>query len=490
MSENLFIKTENFANDYNLEDSNNDTNSLSYKTTKLVNFTNMGNVIKGNEEDLDKMEEFLAENVDESSIDIIKKEDVDEMDEFLPEDSPSIHSPSTLTWKSDDRTEATNSHDKHVAQQHLTDTITQQISVPKLEIIDVRKEEQNSKGPDINGDTGARSSANKRRSIISTSRVAQKPIDHKCDLCGSSYTEFNNLRRHIRYKHPLSINAEYICEICNQSFSTQTSLKSHTYWKHPESQTPTKHKCEICDTYYIESKNLRVHIRRRHPSLIDSQYVCKICSQRFNTQRGLDTHSYLKHAETQPPAEHKCEICGSCYVRLYALREHMKKKHPSSIDLKYMCEICNRRFTTQIGLDKHSNLMHPIAKTRARHKCEMCDNSFLEMGDLRRHIRKRHPSSIDTEYICEICNQRFTTSRGLHKHSYWMHQGAHSTQMPTKYNCEQCDRSFKEECKLRIHMRKSHPFSIDTEYICNKCNGRFATQYALEVHSCRWHSTS
>ncbi|XP_073838177.1 uncharacterized protein [Musca autumnalis] len=220
MSENISIKMEPFANDYKQEDTNSDINTLSYNTTKFENFTND---IKEDKVDLDKMEEFLPENANESTIDIIKEEDVDEMDEFLSEDSPT--SSSSLTWKSDDRMDAIIQDvalPQHVTQQQLTSTTTQQISLPKLEIIDVHTDEN-----DINGDSYTNVSSNKGRSIISSFRVAQTPAQHKCEICGRSYTEVTNLQRHMRYKHPLSINAEYICEICNQSFTTQTGFDRH-----------------------------------------------------------------------------------------------------------------------------------------------------------------------------------------------------------------------------------------------------------------------
>ncbi|XP_073842701.1 uncharacterized protein isoform X2 [Musca autumnalis] len=120
MSENVSIKTEPFTKDYKQENSNNDTNTLSDNITQLEHITNMINEIKKDEVDLVKMEEFLPENVDESTIDIIKEEDLDEMDEFLSEDShedvnqmdefltevsSSSYSLSSSTWKSDDRTE-------------------------------------------------------------------------------------------------------------------------------------------------------------------------------------------------------------------------------------------------------------------------------------------------------------------------------------------------------------------------------------------------
>ncbi|XP_073842890.1 uncharacterized protein [Musca autumnalis] len=443
MSENISIKTEAFDNDYKQEDSNNDTNTLDHSTTKHEHFTNMGNDIEEDELDLAKMEEFLPENVDESPIHIIKEEDVDEMDEFLPEDSPSFYSSSSFTWKSDDGTKAF-THDQvphqEVIQQHLITTITQQISLPKLEITDVHEDGQDGNGPKVDDneeDPGNVPMASnkiygkykKEEKICSYKNTTNSDIpptrEHKCELCSSSYRVFYNLLKHMRCKHPLSVNAKYTCGICDQKFFTQRGLKRHSVMMHAEAdstQTHTKYKCELCDCFYIEGKALRAHIRHKHPLSIDSEYICEICHSRFTTQRGHDKHSDMIHpgARSTPMLiRHKCELCDSSFTKVKELRRHMRNKHPLSIDTAYICEICHQRFTTQMGLHLHCTMMHPEAhstQTRTKYKCELCDSSFTHNRDLRKHVRNKHPSSTDTKYICEMCHKIFTTQVGLDRH--------------------------------------------------------------------------
>ncbi|XP_073842924.1 uncharacterized protein isoform X1 [Musca autumnalis] len=378
MSENVSIKTEPIANDYDHENFNNVTHTLSYNATKLEHFTTMGNVIGEDELDLDKMAEFLPENVDISTIGIIKEEEVDEMDEFLPDDSHSTYTASSPTLKSDDRAEVITHdevHQQHVTPQLLTATTTQQMSLPKLEIMDVHEDEHNSNDPEANDSE----EGSLEVSIVSNKKVGK----YKCKTCGKRYDQSKSLLEHVRLKHPS--HTEYICEICQKIFTTQHGLNRHSTWTHPDAdatQAHTKHKCEQCDRSYVNEKSLQRHMRNDHCLGIDKEYICEICNQRFTTKKGLVVHLYKTH-----PAEY-----------------------------------------------------HSI-QTRAKHKCELCDSSYGEVADLRRHIRKRHPSSLDTEYICEICNQRFTTPRGLKKHYYWMHQGAHSTQIPIEHNDKQSDNS-------------------------------------------------
>ncbi|XP_073842913.1 uncharacterized protein [Musca autumnalis] len=417
MSENLSIKTE--PNDCKQEDSNNGTYTLSCKTRKLENFKNMENDIKEEHIDLDNMEEFLPENVDIFTIDVIKKEDVDEMDTFLAEDSRSCYPLSSLTSKSDDRMEVTAhdvvQHHQHVTEQHHTNTNIQQISLPKLEIIDVHTDE---------------------RSVISSSSVPEIRYEHECEICGRRYRESRILRAHIKNMHPSYLDFKYICEICNQKFTTPTGLNHHSLRMHRGDhsiQTRFEHKCEICHSSYLNKTSLRKHLREKHHSSIDTEYICEICNQKFTKQKGLNKHYYWMHRETQLPTKHKCEICGRYYGESKVLQAHIRNKHPSSIDSEYICEICNQRFITQKGLDKHSYMTHTAAHSTQRcskHKCELCHSSYINKTSLRKHIREKHHSSIDTEYICKICNQRFTTPKGLKTHSYRSHP---ESQIPTKH---------------------------------------------------------
>ncbi|XP_073842728.1 uncharacterized protein [Musca autumnalis] len=471
MSDSFCIKTEPIAKDYEQEDTNNDANTLCYNTIKLENFTNMGNYIKKDELSFDKIEENVPKNVDESTIGKIKEENVDEMDELL--------------------------------QQHLTTTITQQISVPKLEIMDVH---------DSDGDTDANVSDDKNSSQeVSTvlkkkvlkykrtdktckdnntektdtsySRESKTHTEHTCELCGKSYPEYINLRKHMRYKHPLSMDTEYICKICDQRFATQTGLDRHCNRTH---RKPTKHKCEICGTCYVDVWHLQIHIRRKHPTSIDTEYICEICNERFTTRRGRDKHSYLMHPAAQTPAQHKCEICGSCYLESQTLRAHIRTKHPASIDTQYICEICHKRFITKKALNIHSKKTHTEAQTLNEHKCELCCSSYTEVSSLLKHVRKKHPSSI-SEYICEICKQGFATQTSLDRHTSTRHLVA---QKPTNHKCEICGRCYLESRNLQSHIRKKHPSSIDTVYICEICNQRFTTQIGLHRHSFKMHSVA
>ncbi|XP_073842899.1 uncharacterized protein isoform X2 [Musca autumnalis] len=393
MSESFCIKTEPIAKDCEPEDCNNNTNTLSYTTTKLENFTNMLNDIK---EDRLDLEEFLPEKIDKVAFDVIKEEDVDKMEEFLPKDSPSIYSPSSLTWKSDDCTKAI-IHDEapheRGTQHYLTNITTEQISLPKLEIIDVHEDEPDSKGIKVTDDEHSKINNKKEgsrhvRKCKNYDKTCEnnntKKSEHKCEICGNCYRGSHTLREHIRNKHPLSINTEHICKICHQKFTTEIGLATHSYRRHP---VATEHKCEICGSYHIRPKALQMHMRNKHPEI------------RFTQTR-----------------KHKCELCDCSYTDDSSLRVHLRNKHPSSINTEHICKICHKKFTTERGLAKHVK-MHP-------------------------EIR----SDSQTKYKCPKCGRIMKTKSGLINH--FKNHGHH---------CPACGKCYKELFDLTIHIKWSHP---------------------------------
>ncbi|XP_073842911.1 uncharacterized protein [Musca autumnalis] len=389
MSESFSIKTEPIAKDYKLEDCNNGTNTLRYNTTKVEHLTNMLNYIKEDGLDLDRMEEFLPEKVDKVAFDQIKEEDVDEMEEFLPENSPSIYSPSSPTWKSDNCTKAIIHDDvqhERGTQQHLTNITTQQISMPKLEIIDVHEGEQDSKGIEVSDDEHSKINNNKEDSrhvfIVPKCKKSDKTcedknitkFEHKCEICGSCYRGPHTLREHIRNKHPLSINTEHICKICHKKFTTEIGLSTHSYRRHP---VATEHKCEICGSYHIRSKALQAHMRKKHPK----------------------THS------TQTRTKQK------------SLQVHIRNRHPSSINTEHICKICQKKFTTAGGLTKHVKF-HPKVRSevhrQTKYKCPKCGIIMRKQSTLIKHL-KNHG------HHCPACAKCYKELFDLTIHIKWSH---------------------------------------------------------------------
>ncbi|XP_073842932.1 uncharacterized protein [Musca autumnalis] len=318
MSQVFSIKTESFDNDYKQEDSGNDTNTLVCNTIKLENFKNMANNIKEEQPDLDKMDEFLPENVDKYKFDIIKEEDVEEMDEFLPEDSTSIHSTSLLSWKSDDRTEVI-THDvalhQHDKEQHQNSTIT------KFEIIDLDTDEDDSKGLEVTDD--------------------------------DKHTKVSDNREDSRES-----NDSWKSDDRTEVITPDVALHQHDKEQHRNS-TITKFEIIDLDTDEDDSKGLEVTDDDKHTKVSDNREDSR---ESNDTCANEDTETYVISPSrvAQKAAKYKCEICGCCYNVHHSLLAHIRNKHPSSLDSDYVCEICNKKFTSPISRGMHYYREHSV----------------------------------------------------------------------------------------------------------------------------------
>ena len=73
--------------------------------------------------------------------------------------------------------------------------------------------------------------------------------------------------------------------------------------------------------------------------------------------------------------------------------------------------------------------------------CKKCDKSFDSAKNLKMHISNIHPSTIE----CKSCGKKFAKSSDFEMHMISQHQET------KKYKCEQCEKSFILEWRLKKH---------------------------------------
>ena len=107
--------------------------------------------------------------------------------------------------------------------------------------------------------------------------------DHKCESCGKLFSQTGDLKKHINTIH--GEDKDYKYESCGKSFLDEQSLKKHTHTIHdkegmPETQSSSveKFKCEICQHNLSSKRNLKVHIENIHEGL--KRFKCEKCSQK------------------------------------------------------------------------------------------------------------------------------------------------------------------------------------------------------------------
>ena len=85
--------------------------------------------------------------------------------------------------------------------------------------------------------------------------------DYKCESCGKSFGQKDNLERHVMTVHE-KIKA-YQCEYCDKNFGEKQNLKSHLKSVH-ENENRKDFSCNVCDEKFLYNSNLKRHILQFH----------------------------------------------------------------------------------------------------------------------------------------------------------------------------------------------------------------------------------
>ena len=85
-----------------------------------------------------------------------------------------------------------------------------------------------------------------------------------CDICGKEFSFVNNLRRHKKYRHPLSVGevGAIPCHTCGKLSKNRESAREHFRRIHT-----TKHRsdpCKFCKRVFYSNWSLKLHTRNVH----------------------------------------------------------------------------------------------------------------------------------------------------------------------------------------------------------------------------------
>ena len=139
----------------------------------------------------------------------------------------------------------------------------------------------------------------------------------QCPECDQSYSEEQNLYKHIKNAH-----YKFSCNKCENKFVSQTGLTSHLQSKHKG----VKYACNQCDYQATQPSNLKVHMERRHGT---NKYACNMCH--FETKAQYDLKLHIKHKH--PSDCVACEHCDKQFTSHAKYVLHVKKKHAYTIGL-------------------------------------------------------------------------------------------------------------------------------------------------------------
>lgn len=207
--------------------------------------------------------------------------------------------------------------------------------------------------------------------------------------------------------------------------------------------------------------NGRLALRNHMFTHSDAKYECPDCERTFNYPQLMEEHR--KRIHTVQEKTFVCTVCEMAFGRAQTLQVHMLTH---TEDKPVECKICHSRFKSELYLK-----IHQVRHSGVRNfECpeEECKKTFCTKSELNFHRRNVH--SDEKPYQCPKCEKRYTKHSQLEKHM----QG-HSA----KFDCTECDKSFRGLKKLNSHVKASH---TPQSYDCETCKKHFRLKHSYNTH--------
>ncbi|CAL8339173.1 zinc finger protein 1035 [Gadus morhua] len=338
---------------------------------------------------------------------------------------------------------------------------------------------------------------------VQTSSVEKKAVHYQCSECNQSFTDglllISHLEDHGRVEQEKNRNTCPECgKVCNNGANLDRHMKAHGIDK--------TYPCLECSKRFPTLGKLLVH--KKHHKKRSRPFLCKICSQRFWSNKSLLGH----FSENHPKELYFCKLCSRHYTLKGSLIRHYKKRHRirqldqyidcseneesidhGSIEVNasggsdkdgktdedgdgedysegsdsdaapyFPCHVCGKTFLTSENLEDHQRC-HLGEKP---HECAECGKCFFQASQLLQHQRT-HTS----EFQCQTCHRGFVSLFALRKHKH-----THGKSRP--FRCSKCDLSFTGYSQLAEHMAMHR----EDNFPCDICNRTFSCKSSRAEH--------
>lgn len=162
--------------------------------------------------------------------------------------------------------------------------------------------------------------------------------------------------------------------------------------------------------------------------------------------------------------KYNCDLCFKVFTKYSKLLEHDRVDH-KDIVREDICLQCNQIFVSNYRLKVHTDVKHK----EKLFNCDICGLSSVSKKSLEVH-KLRHSG----RFVCDVCGVAMSTSRSLQDH-------IRSHSEDKSFKCETCQRCFKQQQSLDLHVKRHNPHLLP-EYQCSICCKVFKNSHQLNIH--------
>ena len=220
----------------------------------------------------------------------------------------------------------------------------------------------------------------------------------------------NELEKHMKSCH----NNESSCFSCNKSFQELTTSGQHTTSYHgtdqelPNTIVPEQYDkdhpilpfCSLCGKTFGSTEEVKNHV--------DTEHVAQ--ANRGSQHQELNECVQISLPLSFPSPPYCCQLCGTAFLAVDALREHVDFKHwsmsPPNLtpNFELHCNNCNMIFNNMVALNLHTRNNHsspnmPIESPSSHscvpalqvvNSCNICSDSFASCSNQGEHTTSKH----------------------------------------------------------------------------------------------------
>ncbi|KAJ4425689.1 hypothetical protein ANN_27885 [Periplaneta americana] len=269
----------------------------------------------------------------------------------------------------------------------------------------------------------------------------------ECDICGTYFSKFNILKRHILMH---MVERPFRCRICGKFFRKKCDLK-----RHERQHTEKAFECKFCGKWFSYFGNLKGH---KCQNSDEKPFKCNVCGKCFRKKCDLKRHE-RQHTGEKP---FECKFCGKFFSYSGNLKSH-ERKHTG--EKAFKCDDCGKCFWKSCELKRHER-RHTGEKPFS---CNLCGKSFSCRSSIRSH-KLQHAG--EKPFKCDICGESFLYRVTIMRHIL-QHIGEKA------FKCDVCGKSFFDNGHLKVHLRKH---TGEKPFKCNVCGKCFSHSNSLKGH--------